>query len=103
MEKDFSELVEYLDNKFNKIDDKFDKIDDKFDKIDDKFNKIDDKFNNLQNIFITKEDMKELIQNLATKEEFRDLQTSVDAYAKKADGYFQEMVMLSHKSDRHEK
>jgi uncharacterized coiled-coil DUF342 family protein len=27
----------------------------------------------------------------------------VDAYAKKADTYFQEMVMLSHKVDRHEK
>jgi len=37
------------------------------------------------------------------KEEFNDLQTSVDAYAKKADTYFQEMVMLAHKVDRHEK
>lgn len=34
---------------------------------------------------------------------FSDLQTSVDAYAKKADAYFQEMVMLAHKVDRHEK
>ena len=37
------------------------------------------------------------------KKDFSDLQTSVDAYAKKADGYFQEMVVLSHKVDRHEK
>ncbi len=34
---------------------------------------------------------------------FRDLQSSVDAYAKRADVYFQEMVMLSRKIDRHEK
>lgn len=36
-------------------------------------------------------------------EEFRTLQTSVDAYAHKADAYFQEMVMLSHKVDRLER
>ena len=34
---------------------------------------------------------------------FSDLQGSVDAYAQRADGYFQEMVMLSHKVDRHER
>lgn len=37
------------------------------------------------------------------KKDFVNLQTSVDAYAKKADTYFQEMVMLAHKVDRHEK
>lgn len=46
---------------------------------------------------ITKKDFGEL------KSDFRNLQTSVDAYAHKADTYFQEMVMLSHKVDRHEK
>ncbi|MBU1045981.1 hypothetical protein KJ616_02565 [Patescibacteria group bacterium] len=34
---------------------------------------------------------------------FSDLQGSVDAYAKRADDYFQKMVMLAHKIDRHEK
>jgi len=37
------------------------------------------------------------------KKDFVDLQTSVDAYAKRADAFFQEMVALSHKVDRHEK
>ena len=37
------------------------------------------------------------------RKDFSNLQTSVDAYAHKADGYFQEMVMLSHKTDRLEK
>lgn len=59
-------------------------------------------------------DIQKLIEVFATREEidgrfnevrqdFSDLQTAVDAYAKKADAYFQEMVMLSHKVDRHEK
>lgn len=63
MDKDFSELIEYLDGKFTRIDERFDEM----------------------------------------KKDFVDLQTSVDAYAKKADTYFQEMVALSHKVDRHEK
>lgn len=34
--------------------------------------------------------------------DFRDPQSSVDEYARKADTYFQEMVMLSRKVDRHD-
>lgn len=61
------------------------------------------------------EDLSELIQYLSERfdkvdkkledmrQDFVSLQTGVDAYAKKADTYFQEMVMLSHKIDRHEK
>jgi len=37
------------------------------------------------------------------KSDFRGLHDAVDEYAKKADGYFQEMVMLSHKVDRLER
>ena len=52
-------------------------------------------------IFATKEDLMSLKDEI--KEDFSNLQTSVDIYAQKADTYFQEMVMLSHKIDRHEK
>ena len=52
-------------------------------------------------VFATKEDFEALREEM--KKSFSDLQTSVDAYAKKADTYFQEMVVLSHKVDRHEK
>jgi len=52
-------------------------------------------------IFPTKEDFEAFQEEM--RKNFSDLQTSVDAYAKKADTYFQEMVMLSHKVDRHEK
>jgi hypothetical protein len=37
------------------------------------------------------------------KESFSDMQKSVDAYAVKADKYFQEHSMLSNKVDRHGK
>ena len=63
MDKDFGELITYLDQKFTRIDERFDGV----------------------------------------KKDFIDLQTSVDSYAKRADAYFQEMVALSHKVDRHEK
>ena len=43
------------------------------------------------------EDFKEL------KDNFNLLQNSVDAYAVKADTYFQEMTMLSEKVNRHDK
>ncbi len=61
---------------------------------------LDDKdIQKLISIFATKEDLKEVVSNLATKEDVNVLQSSVDAYAKKADAYFQEMVALSRKAD----
>ena len=65
---------------------------------------LDDKdIQKMMEVFPTKDDLKEAVENLVTKDDFNDLQTSVDAYVKKANAYFQEMVMLSHKVDRHEK
>ena len=52
-------------------------------------------------VFPAKEDFESFKQEL--KESFSDLQTAVDTYAKKADAYFQEMLMLANKVDRHEK
>ena len=54
-------------------------------------------------IFATKEDLEEAVKDIPTKEDFNKLLTAIDSYAKKADTYFQEMVMLSHKVDRNEK
>ena len=76
MDKDFSEIIEYLDKKFSKTD---------------------------QKLIELNEDIKDVKEKMVTKENFNDLQTSVDAYAKKADTYFQEMVMLTRKVDRLEK
>jgi len=76
MDQDFSELVKYLDEKFSKTDQRLVELD---------------------------EDVKDVKEKMATKEDFNDLQTSVDAYAKRADTYFQEMVMLAHKVDKLDK
>ena len=63
MDKDLSELIQYLDGRFNKVEAKL-----------------------------------ETLEN-----GFTELQESVDSYAKKADTYFQEMVVLAHKVERLEK
>lgn len=76
MKEDFSELIEYLDKKFTTIDERFDSI--------------DERLNDLQ-------------ETKADKSDFNNLLTAVDSYSKKADTYFQEMVMLSHKVDRQER
>ncbi len=54
-----------------------------------------------KDVFPTKQDFEYFKDEM--KKDFNNLQTSVDAYAKKADNYFQEMAALSHKVDRHEK
>ena len=54
-------------------------------------------------VFVTKDDLKQAVENLSTKEDINNLYDAVDSYAKRADSYFQEMVMLSHKVDRNEK
>jgi len=82
MNENYKELIEYLNEKFGKVDERFEK---------------------LFEVFATKEDLTEVVKKLSTKEDFNNLLNAVDAYAKKADTYFQEMVMLAHKVDRHEK
>ena len=52
-------------------------------------------------VFPSKEEFESFKEDM--RKDFSDLLTSVDAYAQRADTYFQEMVMLSHKVDRHEK
>jgi hypothetical protein len=89
MNEDNKELVEYLDKKFVKIDERFESI--------------DKGFESLLEVFVTKDEFNGAIEKLATKEDLNSLMTSVDAYAVKADKFFQELVMLAHKVDRHEK
>ena len=54
-----------------------------------------------KNVFPTKTDFEYFKDEM--KNNFADLQTSVDSYAQKSDKYFQEMTMLNGKVDRHEK
>jgi len=55
----------------------------------------------LQEIFVTKEDLEVFREEV--RKSFSDLHTAIDAYAKKVDTFAQEMIMLAHKVDRHEK
>lgn len=52
-------------------------------------------------VFATREEIAKHFDGL--RKDYSELQTSVDAYAKKADTYFQEMLMLSHKVRRLER
>lgn len=52
-------------------------------------------------VFTTKEDF--LAFKDEYKKDFSEMLTAVDGYAKKADQYFQEMLMLAKKVDRLEK
>jgi len=91
----FSEVHEKIDKGFSMVDEKFAEVDKKFAEVDKKmgrgFADVDMKFDEVH------KEIKEL------KESFSILQTAVDGYAKRADDYFQEMVMLSHKVDRVER
>lgn len=59
-------------------------LDTKFTHIDEKFTHIDKQFSDVRT-------------------DFNDLQIAVDGYAKKADIYFQEMLVLARRIDRMEK
>ncbi|MFA6474427.1 MAG: hypothetical protein WCV85_06145 [Patescibacteria group bacterium] len=55
----------------------------------------------LSNAFATKQDLADTEKRL--DEKVSSLISSVDAYAKKADTFFQELVVQVHRVDRHEK
>ena len=54
-------------------------------------------------VFATREEVATKADLKALRDNFNELHNAIDAYANKADTYFQEMVMLSHKVDRHER
>lgn len=100
MNQDFSELIKYLDIKFTKIDERFNKIDKGFGLVDQRFDKIEGILVEFNGRFTR---IDERLEEKADKSDVNNLTNAVDAYAQKADTYFQEMVMLSHKVDRNEK
>ena len=81
MDKDYDKLIKYLDKKFQKTTSK-------------------EAITDLTNRVIS---IEEKVETLSTKKDLNNLRNSIDAYAKKADTYFQEMVMLAHKVDRLER
>ena len=65
MDKDYTELIEYLGDKFEKVDNRFDKIDERIDKIDEKINKIGT-----------------TLENKADKKDVQDLVNAIDRLTK---------------------
>jgi len=91
-----------IDQRLASNDRRFDKIEERFDNIDKQLVNVDQRFDILaKELFTTRDEVQVLNEKMLKG--FSDLQLSVDAYAKRADSYFQEMVMLSHKVDRHER
>jgi hypothetical protein len=57
----------------------------------------------LVSVFPTREEIVSKTDFEALRQDFSHLQSAIDAYTKKADAYFQEMLMLAHKVDRLER
>jgi len=83
MDKDYSELIEYLDKKFDKI---------------------EQDVQNLQlKVLDNTAEIRENREKMATKVEVNKLVDAVDAYMKQGEDYRQEVVMLGNQVNRHEK
>jgi peptidoglycan hydrolase CwlO-like protein len=115
--------LDSMDKKFDSIDKRFDSIDKRFDTMDKKFDgrtdtlekKFDGKIDALEKKFDDQfaklfkymgKEFKEIHQQLdekATKAELNTYANAVDAYMKRTETYHQEMLVLGHKVDRHEK
>ncbi|MDP2934167.1 MAG: hypothetical protein Q8N59_00130 [bacterium] len=83
MDKDYSELIQYLDTKFTKVDDRFERTSERFDIID-----------------RTLTDLKE---TKAEKKDVQDLVNAIDKLTKSMSIYHDEYVVLTAKVDKHEK
>lgn len=77
MTQNYSELIEYLDEKFSVVDERFDSIDKKFKETDKRLEEIEKRINQLVN--------------------------SVDRLTKAMEIYHHEQLAISSKVDRHEK
>lgn len=96
-----------IDKKFIRIDERFDGIDKRFDnfgkEVGERFNEVDNKFDRLFDVFAAEDDFLEIRKEMMTQNDKHQLLMSIDNYARKADTFYQELVMLSHQHNRHEK
>jgi len=86
MDKDYTELIEYLGDKFEKVDNRFDKIDNRFDKVEERFNKTEI-----------------VLESKADKKDVQSLVNSIDKLTKSIEIYREEQIALSFKVDKMEK
>ena len=99
MGRGFNEVHGKLNEVYGKFDEVYGKFNEVHEKMDKGFLEVDEKIKYIVSVMVTKEEISEL----PTKDDFNNLLTSVDEYAKKADTYFQEMVVTAHKMDRMER
>ena len=95
---DFKELADFIGQRFSASDKRFDAVDKRFDAVDKRFDASDKRFDRVDKEL---SEVRDRVSELGGQ--FNMLQEAVDTYAKKADSYFQEMLMLSHKVDRLER
>lgn len=109
MKEELKELTQYFDKQFETLDNRLTSIDQKFISVDKRFDGmnevIDKSFSAVNEMFFSIDHKFTNFENEIgeLRKDFQQLQTAVDGYAHKADAYFQEMIMLSHKVDRLEK
>lgn len=79
-------------------------IKEQFEKLNTRFDQIDSRLDNVQSFMIehlvTKAELDERLANMPTKEDFQNLVTHVDGYAKTVKDVSQEVVILGQKADR---
>ena len=90
MNKDYSELIEYLDKKFARIEEDVKGL-------------RGEVSNNRTEIVHIKSEVSDIKEQMATKVEVNKLLDAIDAYLKQGEDYRQEVVSLGNKVDRHEK
>jgi len=95
---------EKVDQRFEKVDQRFEKMDQRFEKMDQRFEKMDQRFGSVDlRVGGIDQRLERLEETMADKNDINDLMNKIDAYAHKADGFFQETVMMSQEMKRHEK
>lgn len=82
------------------IKNRFDSLDARFDKIDDRMNTFDEFKDFVVGHMVTKEELDERIANLPTKEDFHNLVSVIDGYAKQVSETNQEIIVLGEKANR---
>lgn len=100
-----TKAVQAMGKRFDGIDKRFDSIDKKFDgRFEDMESRFDGQFTKLYK-HMNKEFSKihKRLDQTATKGKLNTYANAVDAFAKQTETYHQEMDVLSHKVDRHEK
>ncbi|PJE57511.1 MAG: hypothetical protein COU82_01625 [Candidatus Portnoybacteria bacterium CG10_big_fil_rev_8_21_14_0_10_38_18] len=77
MDKNYSELIEYLDGKFTRVDDRFELVDERFEKINERFDKVDIRIDQLITVI---DKLAKAIEDL--KQEYSAIAMIIDKHEK---------------------